>query len=81
MKYINDLSPYIHQEMDFLIVRMLSEAFDYEKKIEAIKKAKIHIMNKPTCPTSDKKFSADSDKFENPSPQNPPNPDHQKKNF
>ena len=81
MKYINNLSPYIHQEMDFLTVRMLSDAFDYENQIEAIKKGKIHIMKKPTGPTSDKKFSADSDKFENPSPQNPPKPDHQKKNF
>ena len=81
MKYINDLSPYIHQEMDFLTVKMLLEAFDYENNIEAIKKGKIHITNKATCPTSDKKFSADSDKFENPSPQNLPKPDHQKKNF
>ena len=81
MKYINDLSPYIHQEMDFLTVRMLLEAFDYENNIEAIKKGKIHITNKPTFPTSDKKFSTDSDKFENPSPHNIPNPDHQKKNF
>ena len=48
MEYVNDLSPYIHQEMDFLIVRMLSDAFDYENKIETIKKGKIHIMNKPT---------------------------------
>ena len=40
MEYINDLSSYIHQEMDFLIVRMLSNAFDYENKIEAIKKRK-----------------------------------------
>jgi len=81
MEYVNDLSPYIHQEMDFLIVRMLSEAFDYESKIEAIKKGKIHITNKPTCPTSNKKFLADSDKFKNPSLQNLPKPDHQKKKF
>ena len=81
MKYINDLSPYIHQEMDFLTIRMLLESFDYENNIEAIKKGKIRITNKPTCPTSDKKFSVDSDKFDNASPQNPPKPDHQKKNF
>jgi len=81
MKYVNYLSSYIHQEMDFLTVIMLSDAFDYENQIEAIKKGKIHITNKPTCPTSNKKFLVDSDKFKNPSPQNLPKPDHQKNNF
>ena len=27
MKYVNDLSLYIHQEMDFLTVRMILDAF------------------------------------------------------
>ena len=81
VKYVRNLSPYIHQEMEFLIVSMLADAFHYENKIEAKQKGKIHFANKTTVPTSDKKLSAESNKFDNPSQQNPPNPDHQKKKF
>ena len=81
LKYVNGLSPYIQQEMEFLTVSMLADAFHYACKIEAKQKRKIHFANKPTGRTSDKKSPANSNKFKNPSLQTPPKPEHQKKNF
>ena len=81
LKYVNILSSYIQQEMEFLTVSMLTDAFHYANKLEAKQKGKIRLTNKPTCQTFNKKSPADSDKFKNPSQQTPPKPDHQKKNF
>ena len=35
LKYISILSPYIQQEMEFLTVSMLANAFHYATKLEA----------------------------------------------
>ena len=35
LKYINGLSPYIQQEMEFLTISMLVDAFYYSNKVEA----------------------------------------------
>ena len=35
MKYVKGLSPYIQQEMEFLTVNMLVDAFHYVSKLEA----------------------------------------------
>ena len=67
LKYVSGLSPYIQQEMEFLTVRTLADAFHYANNIEAKQKGKIHFANKPTGQTFDKKSPANSDKFENPS--------------
>ena len=81
LKYVSGLYSYIQQEMKFLIVSTLADAFHYANKLEAKQKGKIRFANKPTSRTSDKKSPADSNKFKNPSLQTPPNPEHQKKNF
>ena len=81
LKYVSGLSPYIQQEMEFLTVSVLEDAFHYASKIEANKKGKICFVNKPTGRTSDKNSPANYDKFKNPSQQNPPNPNPQTKNF
>ena len=67
LKCIGVLSPYIQQEMEFLIVSLLVDAFHYTIKIEAKQKGKICFVNKPTGQTSNKKSLVDSEKFENPS--------------
>ena len=72
---------YIEQEMDFLTISALADAFHDAIKIEAKHKGKICFMNKPTGQTFNKKSPVDSDKFKNPSQPTPPNPDHPKKNF
>ena len=38
LKHFNGLSPYIQQEMDFLAVSMLADAFHYTNIIEAKKR-------------------------------------------
>ena len=81
LKYVNRLSPYIYQEMEFLIVGMLLDSFHYAINIEAKKKGKICFVNKPTGWTSDKKSPSKSDKFKDPSQSTLPKPDHPKKNF
>ena len=48
LKYINELSPYIQQEMDFLTISTLAYAFVYAIKIEAKQKGKTRFMIKPT---------------------------------
>ena len=35
LKYVSGLSPYIQQEMEFLTVSMLADAFHYDIKLEA----------------------------------------------
>ena len=35
LKYVNELSPYIQQEMDFLTIITLASAFHYANKREA----------------------------------------------
>ena len=35
LKHVNSLSPYIQQEMEFLTVSMLADAFHYANKLEA----------------------------------------------
>ena len=81
MKYIIGLSPYIQQEMEFLTISMLADAFHYASKLEAKQKGKIRFVNKPTGRTSDKKSQAESDKFNNLSQSTLLNPNHQKNNF
>ena len=81
LKYVSGLSPYIQQEMEFLSVSMLEDAFHYANKIETKQKGNICFTNKPISQTFDKKSPADSDKFKNPSQLTPPKPNHQKKNF
>ena len=49
LNYIIRLSPYIQQEMAFLIVSTLADAFHYASKLEAKQKGKAHFLNKPTC--------------------------------
>ena len=61
LKYVNGLFPYIQQEMDFLIVSMLADAFHYANKLEAKQKGKECFANKPTGRTSEKKSPADLD--------------------
>ena len=65
LKYVDGLSPYINQEMEFLTVSTLVDAFHYTNKIEAKQKGNIHFTKKPTGQTSDKKSPANSDKFKN----------------
>ena len=72
LKYVSGLSPYIQQEMEFLTVRMLVDAFNYANKLEAKHKGKAHIANKPTSQKYDKKSPIESDKFKNPSQLTPP---------
>ena len=48
LSYIIGLSPYIQQDMEFLIVSTLADAFHYAIKIEAKQKGKTCFMNKPT---------------------------------
>ena len=67
LKYVSGLSPYIQQEMEFMTISMLADAFHYSIKIEAKKKAKAHFTNKATGQTFDKKSLADLEKFNNPS--------------
>ena len=35
LKYVNGLSPYIQQEMDFLTANTLADSFHYASKLEA----------------------------------------------
>ena len=62
--------------MDFLTVGTLVDAFHYVVKLATKQKGKTRFMNKPTGRTFDKKSSTNSEKFKNPSPQNPPKLDH-----
>ena len=62
LKYIGGLSPYIHQEMDFMTVSMIVYAFHYANKIESKQKGKAHLVNKPIGRTSNRKSSVDSNK-------------------
>ena len=47
LKYVSILSPYIQQEMEFLTVSTLANAFHYTSKLEAKQKGKICFTNKP----------------------------------
>ena len=38
LKYVNSLSSFIHQEMEFLTVSTLADAFHYANKLEAKQK-------------------------------------------
>ena len=81
LKYVSDLSPYIQQEMEFLTVSMLADAFHYVVKLETKKKGKARFVNKPTGRTSDKKSLVNSEKSKNHSQSTPPKLDHQEKKF
>ena len=48
LNYLNGLSPYIYQEMEFLTISTLSDAFHYAIKLESKQKGKIRFANKPT---------------------------------
>ena len=48
LKYVSGLSPYIQQEMEFLTVIILVDAFHYAIEIEAKQKGKTRFDNKPT---------------------------------
>ena len=67
LKYIGSLSLYIEQEMEFLTVGTLVDAFHYARKIEAKQKGKACFTNKPIGKTSDNKSPTDSDKSRHPS--------------
>ena len=41
LKYVSGLSPYIQQEMEFLTVSTLADAFHYARKIEFKQKEKL----------------------------------------
>ena len=81
LKYVSSLSLYIQQEMEFLTVSMLGDAFHYAINLEAKHRVKSRFTNKPTGRTSDKKSPPDSNKFKNPSQLTLPKLYHQKKNF
>ena len=81
LKYISGLSPYIQQEMDFLTVNTLVDAFHYANKLEAKQKRKICFVKKPTSRTSNKKSPADSDNSKDPSQLTPLKANNQNKNF
>ena len=67
LKYLNGLSLYIQQEMEFMIVSTLADALQYASKLKAKLKGKARFVNKPTGQTSNKKSPTDSNKFKNPS--------------
>ena len=67
LKCISSLSPYIQQEMEFLTLSTLADAFHYTSKIEFKEKGKTRFVNKPTCRTFYKKSLDESDMFKNPS--------------
>ena len=46
LKCVNSLSTYIQQEMEFLTVTMLADAFHYAIKLEAKQKGKARFTNK-----------------------------------
>ena len=48
LKYVNGLSQYIQQEMEFLNVSTLTDAFHYTVKLEDKQKGKTRFTNKPT---------------------------------
>ena len=81
LKYVSVLSLYIQQEMDFLTVSTLVDAFHYTNKLEAKHKGKSCFANKAIGRTSHKKSPVDFDNFKNPSQPTLPNPYHPKKNF
>ena len=47
LKYVDGLSPYFQQDMDFLIFSMLADAFHYANKLEAKEKEKYCFTTKP----------------------------------
>ena len=46
LKYVSDLYLYIQQEMEFLTLSILADAFHYANKLEAKQKGKAHFTNK-----------------------------------
>ena len=66
LKYVSGLSPYIQQEIEFLSVSTLVDAFHYANNIEAKQKGKACFTNKPIGQTSDKKSLIDSNNFKHP---------------
>ena len=81
LKYINGLSLYIQQEMEFMAVSMLADAFHYASKLEAKQKGKACFATKPIGQTSNKKPPTDSDKSRQPSQMNMPKHNHGNMNF
>ena len=65
LKYVSDLSSYIQQEMEYLTISMLADAFHYARNIKAKQKGKTHFMNKLADRTFDKKSLANSNKVQN----------------
>ena len=77
-KYVSELSLYIQQEMKFMTVSALVNAFHYASKIESKHKGKSCFVTKPLGRTSDKKSLADSNKSRHPSQPTLPKQDHGK---
>ena len=81
LKYINGLSQYIQQEMEFLTVKALADAFHYTMKLEAKQKGKACFTDKQTGRKSDKKSLVDCEQSKNPSQPTLPNIDYHKNKF
>ena len=79
VKYVNILSSYIHQCIEFLTISMIADTFHYTSNIEANNKGKSHFTTNLIGQKSDKKSLANFDKFKNPSQQTQPKADNQKK--
>ena len=47
LKYVNSLSLYIQQDMEFMTISMLADAFQYNFNLEAKQKGKARFANKP----------------------------------
>ena len=47
LRYVSGLSPYIQQEMEFLTVSTLTDAFHYASKLEAKQKGKARFATRP----------------------------------
>ena len=67
LNYINGLSLYIQQEMEFMTFGTLVDAFHYTSKLEAKHKRKTHLTTKQIGRTSKNKSPADSEKSSHPS--------------
>ena len=78
LKYINRLSLYIQQEMEFLNIGTLTDAFHYSNKLENKQKGKSRFTTKLTRRTFNRKSRSDFDKLGKPSQRTPPKKDHGK---
>ena len=81
LKYVSSLSPYIQQEMEFLTVSILADAFHYANKLEEKQKGNARFTNKPTGWTFDKKSSVDPEKSKHSSQPTLPKHDYHKNKF